>query len=324
MQSNTNKQHATGVYTAIDTLVNKRYLGQKITLSTPKRSAAIMDGDIRSRYRGRGMEFSEVRPYQAGDDIRSIDWRVTARTQKPHTKLFQEEKERPIFLLVDQRSPMFFGSRKQFKSVYAAELAATLAWAAQANNDRIGGMIFGDAINRELPARRGKHAVLQLLHDLYTSNSELSSPVGADHMPCLAERINDMRGQIRPSSSVFIISDFHDFDQQTLEAIGTLRRHVDLMLIHLFDPLEVRLPKVRDMPISDGHQRLMLSGAANSQARFEQIFRRRQNALREAASKLQLVYAAVDISLPLSEAIHDMFNTQRQKMSAASLTRARQ
>lgn len=124
---------------------------------------AQQSGGYLSRTKGRGMEFDEVRPYQPGDDIRSIDWRVTARTDKTHTKLFREERERPVFISVDYRASMQFATRGVFKAVQAAKLAALLAWVAQRQGDRIGGQIFTDNSCRELKPQSGKQAVLHFL-----------------------------------------------------------------------------------------------------------------------------------------------------------------
>merc|ERR1711916_149956 len=127
------------------------------------------------------MEFEEVRVYQPGDDIRTIDWRVTARTQVAHTKLFQEEREKPVLLVVDQRSNMFFGSQRCFKSVYAAHIAATLGWAAIYQNDRVGALVFGDDQQRDVRPKRSKHAQLSFLQQLVEFNHKLISPVPKNH-----------------------------------------------------------------------------------------------------------------------------------------------
>ena len=133
-----------GAYTELAALLRCRFSAQDLKLFAHQPARSILSGGERTRCRGRGMDFEEVRLYQPGDDIRSIDWRVTARTQVAHTKIFREERERPVFMLVDQRSPLFFGSTRCFKSVLAAHIAALLGWAALANGDRLGALVFGD------------------------------------------------------------------------------------------------------------------------------------------------------------------------------------
>ena len=166
-----------GAYTDLSQLLRLRFAAQELKLFVKRPVKSQLSGAERTRFRGRGMDFEEVRLYQAGDDVRSIDWRVTARTQVPHTKVYREERERPVFVLVDQRSPMFFGSQQCFKSVLAAHIGTNLAWAALGNSDRVGGLIFGDTQQRDIRPRRSKHAVLELLHHLQDFNRQLHTPI---------------------------------------------------------------------------------------------------------------------------------------------------
>ena len=153
-------QACTGAYTALSELVALRF-NARLQLTSKRRSLSTLAGPYQANFRGRGIDFEEVRAYQAGDDVRSIDWRVTARTTEPHTKLFQEEKERPVLVVVDQRIRNFFGSKQCFKSVLAAYTAALLAWSALRNNDRVGGLVLTDNDLKEIRPRRSK---LSLIH----------------------------------------------------------------------------------------------------------------------------------------------------------------
>jgi len=145
-----------------------------IGLAHAARGLSLHRGDVRARrsdvrrslFKGRGMEYDESRLYQPGDDVRHLDWRVTARTGKPHTKLFREERERPVFLWVDCRAPMFFATRGRFKSVAAAQLAALLAWSAVHDGDRIGSVLFTEDTHREIKPQRGKTGALRLFREL--------------------------------------------------------------------------------------------------------------------------------------------------------------
>src|SRR5690606_14119579 len=159
---------------SISQLVELRFQARHLRFF-PKRQATSAGSGYRSRYRSRGMDFEEVRPYQPGDDIRTIDWRVTARTTQPHTKVFREERERPLLIALDLRNSMFFGSRR-LKSMVACEVAATLAWAGLAANDRVGGLIFTPDGQRDIRARRSKHNVLRFINDMRKSCQELLEP----------------------------------------------------------------------------------------------------------------------------------------------------
>lgn len=315
-------QAATGVYSSTEDLLRLRYLAQDLTLVTRRNSQALMNGAQRTLFRGRGMEFAEVRPYQAGDDIRTIDWRVTARTQTPHTKLFQEERERPVFVMVDLRSPMFFGSRLQFKSVFATELAAIIGWTAQANNDRIGGLLFGDHAQADIRARRGKHAVLELLHQLLAYNQGLNSPIPQPNGNTMADMLTDLRRVARPGSTLFVLSDFHDFTPACREPLATLARHCELALLHIYDPLEKQLPPSGLLPVTDGQQKRLLDtrSRATRQA-FSHRFSDRLELLRQACvgSGVPLVDAPVD--QPAEQLAMQLFSPRNTKVRAAQNNR---
>ena len=167
---------------------------------SPKRSK--QSGAYVSRFKGRGMEFDEARLYQPGDDIRSIDWRVTARTGKTHTKVFREERERPVFISVDNRPSMHFATRGVFKSVQAAKIAALLAWTAQQKGDRIGGQIFSNTHCQEIKPQNGKHGVLRFFNALTKQSSTTALEMSLDH--ALARLVQ----HARPGSLVYVISDF--------------------------------------------------------------------------------------------------------------------
>ncbi|RYZ95827.1 MAG: DUF58 domain-containing protein, partial [Moraxellaceae bacterium] len=247
-----------GAYANLADLLRLRFAAQDLRLFVKRPVKSLLNGAERTRFRGRGMDFEEVRLYQAGDDIRSIDWRVTARTQVPHTKLYREERERPVFILVDQRSSMFFGSKQCFKSVLAAHVGANLAWAALNNSDRVGGLVFGDNSQRDIRPRRSKHAVLELLHQILEFNRQLRSPIAQQSTKNLLSLLTDTRRIAKPGCALFIISDFQDYDQQCEQHLFELARHTDVTLIHLFDPLEKQLSSNMRLSVSDGQVRLQL------------------------------------------------------------------
>lgn len=253
----TQNQFEPRIYTDLSSLLRSRHRARDLKLFSRQAARSLLFGEVRSRFRGRGMEFEEVRRYQPGDDIRTIDWRVTARTGKPHTKLFCEERERPVHILVDQRSPMFFGSSVAFKSVVAAEIAAALAWAALSGSDRIGGQIVSDTEEHDIRAKRNKQAVLKLIHDLHNAN--LTLPGDTQHIKSLSSMIEGCRRVTRPGTAIFIISDFHDIDEETESSLVTLGKHTDISLIRVFDPLERTLPNEQELAISDGKHRLSVA-----------------------------------------------------------------
>ncbi|BCD98573.1 DUF58 domain-containing protein [Marinagarivorans cellulosilyticus] len=305
------------IYCQAEDLFALRPLGQKLLLGQARASQSIMAGDVRTRYKGRGMSFAEVRPYQAGDDIRTIDWRVTARTQKPYTKLFEEERERPIFLMVDMRSSMFFGSQHQFKCVYAARIAVAMAWAACAAGDRIGAMILSDHGEWDLRPKRGKNAVLALIHALVDANKQLSNPAQSSGRS-LAQFIEDGKRIIRPGAMVYLISDGHD-SQGINAPLCTLARHADITFMHVYDTMETQLPAKGLFTISDGENRTTVNSKAINQ-RYGAYFEQQQKALKTACIQAMVTGINAPVSGDLDNWLLDVLG----KRSAAKHKHAMQ
>jgi len=223
-----------------------------IRLAGPARAIALdvlrvnslQTGAYVSRFRGRGMEFDESRPYQPGDDPRSIDWRVTARSTTAYTKLFREERERPVLVAVDLRSSMHFATRGCYKSVSASRAAALLAWAAHHRGDRLGGLIFGDTTHRELKPRLGRRAALRFVHELVThrdwqARGSSQDESGADP---LTQAMSALRRVARPGSLVVVISDFSGLTRAAQAYLSSVARHSEVLAVFLNDPIERSLP----------------------------------------------------------------------------------
>jgi uncharacterized protein (DUF58 family) len=241
---------------------------------------ARLTGNYQSAFKGRGMEFDESRLYQPGDDIRNIDWRVTARTGKTHTKLFREERERPVFLWVDFRASMFFATRGCFKSVVAARLASLLAWSAVHRGDRIGGLIFSDAAHREVKPMRGRAAALKMIRHLV--DDPAWSTRGGAGLPrtAVAPALSRLRRVARPGSLIFLISDFRYLDNAAESQLHRLSRHSDLVMIFIHDPLEQSLPRAGQYRVSDGRTDVVLDTFDVARIeRYRQRFRRHEEHL---------------------------------------------
>jgi uncharacterized protein (DUF58 family) len=247
---------------------------------------AGQSGGYASRFKGRGMEFEEARGYQPGDDIRSIDWRVTARTGEAHTKVFREERERPVFISVDNRPAMHFATRGVFKSVLAAKLAALVAWAAQHHGDRIGGQIFTDTACRELKPQNGRHAVLRFLNAISSQNdaNQLSS------MPITLEQVlARLMQHARPGSLVYIVSDFRGINDQVETYLAKLSRHCEVVLIFVYDPLESHLPEKGRYRFTDDKRDVVIdTGDRQRLLKYHQHFAQRLDQLEQIAKKMGL------------------------------------
>jgi uncharacterized protein (DUF58 family) len=211
-------------------------------------------GHYASAFRGRGMEFEESRIYQPGDDVRTIDWRVSARTGRVHTKLFHEERERPVLLLLDERPSMQFGTRDAFKSVLAARAAATLAWTARDGGDRVGAMILTGAGHLEVPPRRSEARLVHLLRLIGDSTAERRE----NRTPTLAEGVARLVRVSRPGAFVFVISDFQDLDDESERQLGHLAQRAEVAALLVYDELETTAPRGDGLRVSDGSSVLRL------------------------------------------------------------------
>jgi uncharacterized protein (DUF58 family) len=242
-------------------------------------------GGYVSRFKGRGMEFDEVRLYQAGDDIRSIDWRVTARTGETHTKVFREERERPVFISVDNRRAMHFATRGVFKSVQAAKLAGLLAWTALHHGDRIGGQLFSEGMCSELKPQNGKHTVLRFLNALIKQETSEINQFTLEHV------LARLCQHARPGSLVYIISDFRGFNDKAETHLAKLSRHCDVVLIFVYDPLESHLPSKGRYRFTDDERDVVIdSSDAQRLLSYQQRFAQRQQRLEQLAQKRGLAF----------------------------------
>ena len=273
-----------GAYPEVAPLIRLRHIARQLQLFQPKVSRADQAGQMLTRYRGRGMNFEEVRNYQPGDDVRSIDWRVTARTGKTHTKLFQEERERPVVILLDLRSPMFFGSHNAFKSVAASAIGSALAWAGLHHGDRIGALLFSDHDVETVRPRRSHPAVLATIHGIVAAAGALESPTPSRDSQPLKNLLEEARRIARPGSALFLVSDCHDLDASCEQALYLLTRHADLQVLRITDPLERELPD-QPLTVSDGRQRTFL-GIGRSNRALRDNFARQQQDIRHQTDQL--------------------------------------
>ncbi|GAA5219122.1 DUF58 domain-containing protein [Corallincola platygyrae] len=259
-----------------------------ISLARPRQLRSKLAGSYQSKARGRGMEYAETRHYQPGDDIRSIDWRVTARTGKAHTKLFHEERERPVFFLVDLGASMQFGSQWRFKSVQAAHLASLLAWQACIAGDRIGGLVWNQHSHQELKPRSRSGAVLQLIHamvGLNSDGSDSSDAASTSTSQDFNQALSRLRYIVRPGSQVILISDFHQLNDEGKRHLSLLSRHNDLIGCEIYDPLELELPQAsfgQSLAITDGDKEAQLAIGTKQQRLAHQSHLENARAMRLA------------------------------------------
>jgi uncharacterized protein (DUF58 family) len=215
---------------------------RKIEIKTKGISKQIFSGEYHSAFKGRGMSFSEVRSYQYGDDVRNIDWNVTARTGDPYIKIFEEERELTVMLLIDMSRSAFFGTKNQFKNEILTEICAILAFSAINNNDKVGVIFFSDQIEKYIPPKKGKSHILRIIRELINFEPEGR---GTD----IGKTLEFFNNVIKKRSICFLLSDFMDKDYESALRIAA-RKH-DIIGIQLTDPRELELPNVGLLRVED-------------------------------------------------------------------------
>ena len=237
---------------------------RKIEIKTRRLSDHVFGGEYHSTFKGRGMTFSEVRQYQFGDDVRAIDWNVTARYNEPFVKVFAEERELTLMLLVDVSGSEAFGTQTQFKREILTEIAATLAFSALQNNDKVGLVLFSDQVELFIPPKKGRSHILRIIRELLEFKPQsLKTHIG--------NALEFLSGVLKKKAIVFMLSDFMDQGYEKTLRIAA-KKH-DLTGIRVFDPVETKLPNLGIVPIRDAE-----TGAIQWVSTFSKKIRRNYKA----------------------------------------------
>jgi uncharacterized protein (DUF58 family) len=248
-----------GVYISLDDLARLRYQARGFSFLPRQPISSLLAGRHTSRLRGRGLNFEELRRYQPGDDIRTIDWKVTARTGKTHTRVYTEERDRPALLIVDQRLSMFFGSQRVMKSVVAAEAAALAAWRVVDAGDRVGAIIFNDSEVVEIRPYRSRDRVMQILKTITAQNQALKLNGAMRANPAM---LNQALTQASRTAThdylICVISDLKGVNEESRQLMTRLAEHNDVIVAFVSDPLEQQLPSSGRLTVSDGQQQLAI------------------------------------------------------------------
>jgi uncharacterized protein (DUF58 family) len=264
----TDPRQGDGIHLSAPELIALKPRCNALILPMHRPAASALAGSYRSRFRGRGVDFVESRNYMPGDDIRNMDWRVTARTGKAHTKIFQEERERPVLVVVDASSSLYFGTQKCLKSVAAGQLAAAIAWTAVRRGDRIGAFLLAPDDHRELRPAGGRRGAMRVIQGLVDWLDPETAHAGVGALSVSLERV---RHAVRPGSLVIIICDFFNLDEQCHRHLSRLRQHNDVIGCQVMDPAEQSLPTGR-FPISDGdHSSMFDTHQQKSRTQFNRM-----------------------------------------------------
>ncbi len=246
--------------------------------SPGRQRMAIREGHHLSHIRGRGMEYDDVREYQPGDDIRHLDWRLMARTGEAHTKLYHEERERPVFVLADLRPPMFFATQGHYKSVLASYATAMTIWTTLANGDRVGGQILGaekELLFRPSSNRQQVMAMIAALERSSACAPQEPERESAKSPLSLAEVLAGAERYISSGTLLYIFSDFHDVDEAVQQHLMRLAQRCELKLVLISDPLEQQLPQGKRYRFFGSGRELLVDADQQQQQRYQQQFQAR-------------------------------------------------
>jgi uncharacterized protein (DUF58 family) len=297
------QHHTNGVSLGMKELLYYQNKSVLLDINPKKAIQAKLAGSYLAKTKGRGMEFDEARHYQPGDDIRAIDWRVTARTGKTHTKLYREEKERPVFVLCDLSKSMHFGTELLFKSVQAAHLTSLLAWAAKNRGDRIGGLLYNQTHHLEFKPQTRQKSVLALLNGLLKVHASGASSKAQSIS--FSDSCARLRRLARPGSMVFLVSDFMQMDETAKRHLSRLSRHCELIAYKVSDPFEHQLPQakvIQQVALTDGErsQTIML-GEQKTAQHYQNEYERRNADIVTALEQCRARVIQLNAGIPLEK-----------------------
>jgi uncharacterized protein (DUF58 family) len=301
-----------GVFVELEELVALRNEARHSSFLPQQPVRSLLAGRRASKLRGRGLDFEELRAYVAGDDVRSIDWHVTARVGRPFVRTYKEERDRPVLLVVDQRASMFFGSKARMKSVAAARLAALAAWRVVAVGDRVGALVVGERADQSLRPARSSSTVYRLCELLVTAGRELGVNQ-APPDPTSFKRALRAVAELAPRDTlVFLISDLRGISDEALALLASVRRHNDLLVAWVVDPLEAALPDVGLVAVTDGDARARLpTSDVHFRGEFASNFARDSERVREFCLGSGAPYFELRTDRPLLEQVRETFGELR-------------
>jgi uncharacterized protein (DUF58 family) len=297
------------VYANIDQLRKLQYHARGFSFTPRQPVNSLLSGKHVSKLRGRGLNFEELRHYRPGDDIRCMDWKVTHRTGKPHIKVYTEERERNVYILLDQRSSMFFGSTEKMKSVIAAEIAALVAWRITHMGDRIGALVFSDDAVKVVPAKSGLQHVVVLLSEIVKQNHRLRSG-RSDKDP--TRSINNMLVKLdnlcRNNSLIIHIGDGAGWNDKSTDLVKKVSQHNEIIAFDVYDPLERYLPTMPQMLVSDGEYQIQFAADEHSmQQKYQEDLQVQLRQYANVARKYRIPLIPINTIEPVEKQVRKAF-----------------
>ena len=269
-----------GVFVTLEELLELSFKAKGFSFLPSRRVGSILNGRHNSKMRGRGMDFSEMKQFVQGDNVRNIDWKATRRTGKPYVRLFNEERDRAVWLVVSQRNSMFFGTTKRMKSVVASYLTALTAFRVVDSGDRVGAVLYNDTTIKVCKAQRGKESIYRLLYELVDLNNQLGKNSNNNNGQ-LNRALETVGAMAKHDDLIILIGDGRAIDDKSVEYITTLSTHNDIISALIYDPMEMELPNQKSLFLSDGSKSVDIDGGdKNFRDSFKKRLEGRKNALK--------------------------------------------
>lgn len=283
-----------GIYASIDELLEQRQYISYLKSFHRRLTSSRQSGDVKSAFRGRGIELEELRAYNYGDDVRDIDWRVTARKLSPFTRLYNEEKDREIYVLLDLSPYMAFGTRKELKSVAAAKITALLAWLCLEHKDRFGLCIFDGANEQTFKPSNNRGGVVAMLKKVAESSQNILNNQKVESQS-LSKPLRIMSHLIKGRASMFVVSDFSRFDLDCQKSLAQMSRKCDIYCIDVFDVLEDTAPAAGEYMVSSGSGKSLIfnSSAKSFRAEYQHYFTHKREQIKDLCHKFGARYFEV-------------------------------
>ncbi len=292
---------------SIDELVRLKAEARGFSFLPRQPVHSLLSGRHASRLRGRGLSFEELRRYQPGDDVHLIDWRATARRGAAHVRVYDEERERPVLLVVDQRFPMFFGSRRAMKSVVAAEAAALAAWRTLDGGDRIGGIVFNEEEVVEVRPHRSAARAMVLLQETVRLGQRLASRHPAEGKVGLNDALQAVHRMARHDCLVVLISDLDGVNEDTRRLAMEIAAHNDVLIVLVYDPLGASLQGHPGMRASDRGQEWEIPAGAQFRTAFRDAFAAKLDEWREVFRALKVPLLPISTAEPVADQLRGLF-----------------
>jgi uncharacterized protein (DUF58 family) len=291
----------------LEDLLQLRADARGFTLLPRQPVGSLLAGRHHSRLRGRGLSFEELRHYVQGDDIRTIDWRATARLREPYIRVYNEERERPVLLVVDQRITMFFGSQRAMKSVVAAELTALGAWRTLTSGDRVGAILFNDSEIVDLRPHRSQNHVLRILHETARLNRLLPNYSTNGGPLNLNTALEAARRRAVHDYLVVLISDLDGANEDTQRLATQIAAHNDMLVLAVYDPLGAQLQTIPGMVADDRGKRISLTDQNTFAVNFQRAFAELVQHWRTIFRALRIPVLPITTSEPVPEQVRALF-----------------